>query len=281
MPLNEHQKTEIKKLLRDTLKEKIKKYARESPSLPFLETIIRDPSQIAAYSFTHSIATTLGQSIFEKVAKIVAEPHFEIVKTQYTIKGKISSKVGSLISNILLEYKNETRKPDKEREIAEILEIKSTTGTSTDSRVDLYLKRGDNEFYLEIKTAKPNIDVFKESKAKLLKWVALSKKPVITIIAIPYNPYPHKYDRFTIQGILDIKRELLVAEDFWKFLNNGDPGTYKDVLNLFDEVGREYHADIQSKIKSIAESKIDGFKIGEKSAKYAVKISRQTNIEKE
>lgn len=133
--------------------------------------------------------------------------------------------------------------------------LNSSSGNNTKSRVDLYLKKGDKEYYIEIKTAKPNIDVFRRSKEKLQTWIAIRNKTVSTIIVIPYNPYNENYDRFTIQGVLNSENELLVGKEYWSFLNNNDPETYDDVLNIFNEIGKEYHEKIQLKIKQIADGK--------------------------
>ena len=76
----------------------------------------------------------------------------------------------------------------------------------------------------DLKTAKPNIGEFKNYKRTLLEWVAiyLWKEPSANInsyIAIPYNPYePEPYQRWTMRGVIDIERELKVAEEFWDFL---------------------------------------------------------------
>ncbi len=41
--------------------------------MPFLARLIQDAEKIAAYSFIHSMATTLGMSIYEDVSKIIAK----------------------------------------------------------------------------------------------------------------------------------------------------------------------------------------------------------------
>jgi hypothetical protein len=40
------------------------------------------------------------------------------------------------------------------------------------------MKKDGIEHYFEIKTVKPNIDVFEKSKTKLLEWVARRRKAV-------------------------------------------------------------------------------------------------------
>jgi len=255
MALTTPQKDGIKRLLRKKLDEKLVKYERESSSMPFLVKIMQEPSQVAAYSFIHSISTTLGISVYEEMAKIVASTHFDTVETGYDVTGNLSDEENLVITQIMHEYKDKARIANKNAEINEILAVKSTNGTPHTVRADLFLTKGDKEYYIEIKTAKPNIDVFNKSKEKLLTWIALRKKPVTTIIAIPYNPlHPKPYTRFTIQGVLDLDKDLYVAERFWDFL--GGPNTYIEILEIFDEIGIEYKTKIQEKIASVAKTKL-------------------------
>ena len=256
MVLNKKQVQEIKELLSSKINEKLTNYARETTSMPFLAKLMQDSEKVASYSFIHSLATILGQSVYEKVAQIIAQPNFDVAETGYDVTGEITNEENSTISQILQEIKSKTRKADKEREINEILKANSNGGRKIKIRADLFLKKEGKEYYIEIKTAKPNIDVFVKSKQKLLEWIALRKKKVNTILAIPYNPYhPEPYSRFTMQGYLDEEKELYVAEKFWELL--GGKGTYEEVLKIFDEVGKEFKERIQTKIKEVAKEKME------------------------
>jgi type II restriction enzyme len=63
------------------------------------------------------------------------------------------------------------------------------------------------------------------------------------MIAIPYNPYdPEPYNRWTIRGMLDLEKELKVANEFWDFI--GGEGTYEDLLKCFERVGIELRGEI-------------------------------------
>ena len=256
MVLNKEQIKEIKNLLRFKLDEKLNKYVRETTSMPFLVKLMQDSEKVAAYSFIHSLATTLGMSVYEQVSKIIAKENFDEVKISYDVEGEITNEENKIIIKILQKIKNKSGKVNKEKEIKEILECKKENGRKIKIRADLFLKKGNEEYYIEIKTAKPNIDVFSKSKEKLLQWVALRKKKVHTILAIPYNPYhPEPYNRFTEQGYLDKEKELYVAEKFWELL--GGKGTYEEVLEIFDEVGKEFKGKIQEKIKEVAREKMN------------------------
>ena len=255
MTLTDKQTEEIKNLLRNKLNDKLSKYARETTSMPFLTKLMQDPEKVASYSFIHSLSTILGQSVYEQVAKIIAEAHFDEVKTSYDVIGEITNEENTAISKILQEIKNKTRTANKENEIKEILQVNHNKGRKIKVRADLFLKKGVDEYYIEIKTAKPNIDVFVKSKQKLLEWIALRKKKVNTILAIPYNPYHQEpYSRFTMQGFLDENKELYVAEKFWELL--GGKGTYEEVLKIFDEIGKEFKDKIQEKIKEVARERM-------------------------
>ncbi len=256
MALNKEQVEKIKELLRTKLNDKLSKYARETTSMPFLAKLMQDSEKVAAYSFIHSLATTLGMSIYEQISKIIAKANYDEVETGYDVEGSMSNEENAKITQILQEIKSKSRTADKDKEIKEILECNQNKGRQIKIRADLFLKKGNDEFYIEIKTAKPNMDVFAKSKQKLLEWVALRKKKVHTILAIPYNPYhPEPYSRFTMQGYLDEEKELYVAEKFWSLL--GGEGTYKEILDIFDEVGKEFKEKIHSKIKEVAEKKME------------------------
>src|SRR3989338_8602425 len=98
MVLEEKQIKQIKDLLRQKLNEKLKNYERETSSMPFLAKLMQDSEKVAAYSFIHSLATTLGMSIYEKISEIVASSTYDIAKISYDIEGEISNEENSIIS---------------------------------------------------------------------------------------------------------------------------------------------------------------------------------------
>ena len=259
MALTEEQTEEIKILLENTLKKKLKKYKRESSYMPFLSKLVQDYEKVAAYSFIHSLSTTLGMSIYEEVSKIIARPLSQEVERNVKLDGTLSQIQKQVINTIVNELREGKRKANNKNEMDEVLKADSSNGKAQkDNRViDFYMKRNDKEYYFEIKTVKPNIDVFTKSKQKLLEWVARKQKPIHAILAFPYNPYhPAPYSRFTEQGVVEHKTEFLIAEEYWDFL--GGKGTFEELLKIFDKVGKEFKDKIQEKIKEVAEEKIGG-----------------------
>lgn len=254
MALSVEKKNAIEELLRKTIKNKLVKYSRETTSMPFLESIIQDNEKVAAYSFIHSIATSLGQSIFEQVSVILARKGNDTAENGYKIEGTISSNQEQVISNIMRDLKSGTRTADIKAETSEILNASAGTGKVVKSKVDFYMCRNDEKYFFEIKTAKPNIDVFNKTKTKLLEWVAIMGEPINVCMALPYNPYfPEPYDRFTKEGMMDHPNDFLVAEEYWDFI--GAKGNFIEILDIFDRVGKEFKAELNNKFKEIADKK--------------------------
>ncbi|HEX2896726.1 MAG TPA: TdeIII family type II restriction endonuclease [candidate division Zixibacteria bacterium] len=257
MSLTAFQKSAITSLLEKKLETKLKKYSRESHSMPFLTRLIQDSEKVAAYSFIHSIATTLGMSIYEEVSKIISSPLTKECFRNYDVGGVISKSQKSTIDDILRKLRNGEKKVNHEEEVSLVLNASSEDGRpQKDGRIaDLYFLRNDIEHYFEIKTVKPNIDVFYKSKSKLLEWVARRRRRVSAFLVFPYNPYyPKPYKRFTEQGFLEHNKELLIGDDYWTFI--GGANTLRELLELFDKVGKEFKKKIQEKIREVAQEKM-------------------------
>ncbi|MEK9165647.1 MAG: TdeIII family type II restriction endonuclease [Patescibacteria group bacterium] len=257
MPLTQIQTQQIKQLLQKKIEDKLKRYARETTSMPFLVRLVQDSEKVAAYSFIHSLATSLGMSIYEDVSKIIASKTAQECFTKYDIGGVISKEQKSVIDNIIRELRNGERKVNSTQEIREVLRASAKDGRAQKEgrMVDFYMLRNNTEHYFEIKTVKPNIDVFTKAKTKLLEWVARRRKSIKVFLAFPYNPYhPKPYERFTEQGLLERGQEFLVGKEYWDFL--GGKNTFEQLLDLFDQVGKQFKTKIQEKIKLIAETKI-------------------------
>lgn len=258
MALNKKQHEEIKQYLIQKIRQKLETYNPETNSMPFHYRLL-GKDRMALFSFVHSVNTILGQSIFEQVGKIIAEKDAVKAIAQYKdFSGFISSEAVLKIDNIMRELKTANRKPNKEKEIKEIMQVakKGNLGKEIKKRIDLFVKTNNQtEYFFEIKTAKPNIDVFKAVKKQLLEWVAMRVSrdngvTIKTIVAIPYNPYePESYERWTLQGLFDLEHEVLVGKEFWDLL--GGKNTYEDLLKVFEEAGLELYSEIDKKMKGL------------------------------
>ena len=215
--------------------------------MPFLAKLIQDNEKIAAYSFIHSMATTLGMSIYEDVSVIIASETAEEAFRNYGVGGAISKEQKIVISNIVSKLRNGDKVAKIKEEINEVLDASAENGEFQKSGniADFYMKRDGQEYYFEIKTVKPNIDVFEKSKTKLLEWVARRRLDVNVFLAFPYNPYhPQPYHRFTEVGMMDAPNDFLVGDEYWDFI--GGEKTFSELLKVFDEVGKYFKEKLDS-----------------------------------
>lgn len=250
MALTKQQCKEIEEVLKKALRHKFQVYNPEPASMPF-HTRLLGKDRMALFSFIQSLNTNFGTAIFEPVALVLAKQNFSRAESQVEAGSKISEAAQGVIQIILNNLISAKSLPNKEKEIesirkvsqkGKILEVKLT-------KIDILAEAQSGELFLfDLKTAKPNIGGFKEFKRTLLEWVAsqLFKNPeakINTLIAIPYNPYELKpYDRWTIRGMLDLEKELKVANEFWDFL--GGEGTFRGLLGCFERVGIELRDEI-------------------------------------
>jgi len=260
MAISNNQKQKIKQLLSNKIEKKLKSYGRETTSMPFLARLIQDNEKIAAYSFIHSMATTLGMSIYEDVSVIIASETSEEAFRNYGVGGAISKAQKSTIGNIIAKLRNGEREANIKKEIIEVLNTNAINGEFQKSGniADFYMKRDGQEYYFEIKTVKPNIDVFEKSKTKLLEWVARKRKQINVYLAFPYNPYhPKPYHRFTEVGMMDSPNDFLVGEEYWDFI--GGKNTFPELLKTFDDIGKKFKEKLSKKFKEIAREKMDSY----------------------
>lgn len=249
--LSQQQIINIENILRNCLRSKFENYNPEPASMPF-HTRLLGKDRMALFSFIHSLNTNFGTTIFEPVANYLALDKYKTVKTQVVVGTKISSKAQEVIQNIMNNL-SINGNPNKDNEIEAIRKV-SQDGKINNikpTKVDIWLEsNSDDLFLIDIKTAKPNKGNFKEFKRTLLEWVAcvFVENPDVninTLIAIPYNPYePKPYSRWTMAGMLDLNRELKVAEEFWNFI--GGNNSYQILLDCFEKVGQELRPEIDS-----------------------------------
>jgi type II restriction enzyme len=250
MSLTEQQIVDVENVLKNALRRKFQNYKPEPAAMPFHSRLL-GKDRMALFSFIHSLNTNFGTSIFEPVAISLAKSKFKRAESQAIAGDKISSKAQMEIQNIMDNLTTAKTSPNKQKEIEAIKKVarQGEFRKIKPTKVDVLLESYSGELFLfDIKTAKPNSGGFKEFKRTLLEWTAIilaenPKARAQTLIAIPYNPYdPEPYNRWTIRGMLDLEKELKVANEFWDFL--GGEGTYEDLLKCFERVGIELRNEI-------------------------------------
>ena len=244
MALTKTQKQSIEQTITNSLRNKFENHNPEPAVMPF-HTRLLGGDRLALYSFIHSLNTNFGTTIFEPVAVAIASQNFKVAKHSvkaHTILSSDAQLEIETIMNVLSEDKEVL--PNKENEVERIRAVCQSGKLNTVrlTKHDVFLESHTGEVYLiDIKSPKPNKGEFEGFKRMLLKWCAAylyehPKATVHSIIAMPYNPYePRPYARWTAKGMMDLDKEMLVAEEFWDFL--GGDGTYTDLLGCFERAG--------------------------------------------
>jgi type II restriction enzyme len=256
MVLTKELKTEIKKIIKDAIVKKINEYKLVGDIKPFHEKLF-SKEKIREVSFFHSCSTTIGTTLFQNIAYLIAKnnKNFKKVEKQFEVKGNFSNQAKSLIEDIIFDLgrkqdDSKKRMPNIKKEIKEVLSV-SGNGEKSSQIADLFLiDLKDNEIYIEIKTIKPNKGESEKIKRTLLKIIALRNKPVKVLCGIAYNPYePKKFAWPLPLNYLKIGDDLLIGKEFWNFL--GGNGTYEELLNVFEETGKELKEKIENKFREI------------------------------
>lgn len=248
MALTNEQREEIKNVISNCLRNKFKNYVPQNNYMPFHFRLL-GKDRMALYSFMQSLLTTFGTSIFEPVAAALAKTKFARVETQYVVGNTIYSQCQQCVQTIINELTIQA-KPDKINELSRLNNsLRGDMNSLKPMKVDLFLETETGEqYFFDLKTAKPNKGDFQKYKQTLLEWAGIAYTndkdvKVHSLIAIPYNPYhPEPYQFWTLAGMLDLKEELMVDKRFWNFL--GGEGAYDELLECFESAGIELRGEI-------------------------------------
>jgi len=246
--LSNSQKDYIQDIIIDSLRQKFQNYKPESNNMPFHYRLL-GKDRMAFYSFMHSLVTKFGTSIFEPAAVALAKNNFVKVERQYIVGNKIYKNCQHKIQEIINDL---TIKPQPDKKLEISLLKKSLNGSVNKlkpAKVDLFVENSTgDQFLFDLKTVKPNKGDFQKYKQTLLEWAGIvltanKNVKIHTLLSVPYNPYePQPYQRWTMAGMIDLKQELMVAEEFWDFL--GGKGAYVDMLDCFENAGIKLRPEI-------------------------------------
>jgi type II restriction enzyme len=242
-------KAHIVATIKNCLRSKFQNYKPETDNMPFHYRLL-GKDRMALFSFLQSLNTTFGVSIYEPVAKELAKTKFKEVHTQYKLGNTITQDAQNEIQEIMnfLSVGGEVNKVEETERIRAVARNGKENKLKS-VKVDLFLiSQEDDVFMFDLKTVKPNKGDFISYKRNMLEWLAVyfyqhPNAKVNTLISIPYNPYePKPYARWTMKGMLDLKKEVMVADEFWDFLSG--TGTYNDLLECFEIAGIELRPEI-------------------------------------
>lgn len=213
-----------------------------------LERHVNDiPIFISLASWMHGLNTRLGQSFFEKTAHIICDGEkrkFESLK--------INKQQQNAISDIIASLKNSTLHPNLINENNSIYSNLETGEIyAPNFSADVFFEDEDSITLIELKTVKPNSDIFKEQKNKFLHGKAALKlkfqhKKIYYYLGFPFDPLHsekcgHDKDRFFNYSV-DFKKyfaleEILLADELWNFLSQGD-NTMQEILHIINSIAK-------------------------------------------
>lgn len=201
--------------------------------------------------FERSFVTSLGQGIFEQVAKIIAEGTGANAINQHTEMVKLNTWQVEQIDKILKNQRSQkgNKKVAGVKTIKEELEIIRSLDIDRYEEInvlfDLYVERQDGrKEYYSLKTVKPNLDQTEKAKRDILIQMTADENAE-AFFALPYNPagegeiyklvHPIPYKLF------DIERDsnVLIGKEFWNKIGKSE-NTYDELISIFEKVGEVY-----------------------------------------
>lgn len=237
-------KRETKQKITDLLEQLVIRLTRVEYSIedlqrayPFHSLFFRDDA-IIAFKQQRSIVTSLGQSLYPKLARIIAEENYERVYLEHEFRALVPGGVADTIDRIVTELRNNQRSPNHAKEVQEILTAAEGNPREIVVTADLFIEDfTEGPFFAEIKTPRPNLDIAAESKKKILTFVALhANQNPQAYLAFPYNPFLTRkgYQHGFTARIMDMEAEVLIGDEFWDRI--GGKGTYEQLLDIIAKV---------------------------------------------
>lgn len=246
---------EIEDLLCSVIESKVKSLDQSDVTYKPFYTPLLGTRVLLTHQTVQSIFTTFGMSVFEEIARLVAQTHFDEVVPQFKLRKTLTKQASDVVSDLIDDLRNKRSKPNA---TLEFNKLRNSTFSLRDSlerdtvKVDLLLRRQQEVFLIDIKTVKPNKSNILDYKRQILEWTAQgyaqfgTKCDIKSAIAMPYNPYhPEPYLRFNIEQIFDIDGgQLLVGENFWNFLAGSD--IYDELIATFERAGSKIKPMLQA-----------------------------------
>lgn len=205
------------------------------------------PVFISLSSWMHGLNTSLGQSFFERTAYILSNSKKKDFKEIKMTELQISQ-----VSKIITELQNRKgeTKPNLQAENERIWTADSGVEDSADNfTIDIFWEDETEVVAIEAKTVRPNSDVSKQTKTKILQAKCVLKKLYPTknikyFYGFPFDPYglnPTTSDKteFMKKNVNFSKYfaedEVLLASEFWDYIS-GSPNTMETILEIINAI---------------------------------------------
>jgi hypothetical protein len=203
------------------------------------------PVFISLSSWMHGLNTSLGQSFFEKTAYILSNSKKKDFKGNKISEGQVTE-----VSRIITNLKNRVNEPNLQTENERIWLADSGEETDAhDFTIDIFWEDETEVVGIEAKTVRPNSDVSKETKDKILRAKCVLKKlypgkNIKFFYGFPFDPFglnPTTSDKseFMNKNVNFSKYfaedEVLLASEFWDYIS-GSANTMETILEIINAV---------------------------------------------
>jgi hypothetical protein len=234
--------TKITKILESCVKRtivRVNKTIKDNNSpKPFHQALLTEDI-VKISSFERSFSTSFGQGPIEEISQVLAiangykaERQKESMLTVY--KGAVDE-----IERICSALRDGNNQPNwtKEKNVVTSFDKGDTVVKKVIS--DLWMKKDNKEYFLTIKTVKPNLDQSEKAKKDMLLLKAGSDK-YSTFLGLYYNPYGlnrSDYKHNFPMKIFNMHKDecVLIGKDYWDFI--GGVGTYEELIKVFALAG--------------------------------------------
>ncbi len=236
--------------IRNTIKRiKSRSKKKEENNNPFQQLLL--PQEAIFWSrFERSFSTSFGQRLIETISKYVALAHgAEEAATQKVIEYKLSEETIIAISqHIKLLRENKLgRKPCWLQDFDSVQIENTKPLIVVKSTFDFWYKKQGIDYFISIKTVKPNIDQTAVAKEDILKIKTAfpNSQPYFGLYYNPYGELKTSYKFNPPFKIFDMHNDsvVLIGKEYWDTI--GQIGTYEEILEIAESVSIQAKKMIQ------------------------------------
>lgn len=207
---------------------------------PFHEYLL-SKELVNSSAFERSFSTSFGQGPIEEISQLIAIDSGHEVIRQKEVQVNVFKGAIDEIERICSSLRAGEKTPNWKQEATKVQAYKK--GDTEVRRVisDLWIKKDNVETFISIKTVKPNLDQTEIAKKDMLLLKAHNQN-YNTYFGLFYNPGGENradYNWTIPFKIFNMHKDdvVLIGKDYWNKL--GNENTYKELLLIFDEVGKE------------------------------------------
>ena len=241
----------VKKLMQDWVEEQAPALERwvgtnAAEAYPFHRLIFSEEALVAART-ERSIVTSMGASLYPRLAVAVANDRFRDIQTEHNIEGAVNDDACNLLEQIVTELRAPRRRgqdrriPNHDDELNNIINAVGGGLRQTVVTADIYIGDFTNgPLFVELKTPRPNLDIAAESKRKMLSFLTIMNRRGVTgaeaYLGLTYNPFLSRvhYAHSPTRQIMDMENEVLIGSELWDYI--GGPETYDELLEIIEEI---------------------------------------------